>query len=432
VIEQHDPQRRSFLRGQTAPKSRDRANELDYDRLRSLFLRTVEVAESQKEHSIHSYHIGIAWSTTGAGGSARVVSDLSQYLPAKGVLFSGAVAFPEDVSELTSGAIECFAPASAGAISRLLGARRTIVRGIARTKPDLVASHFAFFAATALDRIGRLPHVVHFHGPWAAESLQEGSSKFAAQGKLQIERTVYRTADRVIVLSQAFADLVRKDYGVPQEKIRIVPGAVDVRRFNVGQTPQEAREALGWPADRKILVAVRRLVSRMGLDNLIAAVAALRKVHPDVRLYIVGKGRLREELEAKVAALNLQDYVVFQGFVSDEQLPLVYRAADLSVVPTIALEGFGLVAAESLAAGTPCIVTPIGGLPEIVSRLSPNLIFRSTKADDMVEGIAPILSGALTLPTAARCLEYVSANFNVQRMAGRVADVYREALGASH
>ena len=59
------------------------------------------------------------------------------------------------------------------------------------------------------------------------------------------------------------------------------------------------------------------------------------------------------------------------GFVAEEDLPWLYRACDISIVPSVALEGFGLPTIESLAAGTPVLVTPIGGLPETVSELDP-------------------------------------------------------------
>ena len=247
-------------------------------------------------------------------------------------------------------------------------------------------------------------------------------------GKLALERQVYSTATRVIVLSEAFAKIAHLDYGVPREIIRIVPGAVDVDRFNIAESRGEARELLGWPSDRRIVVSVRRLVNRMGLDRLVDAFAIAHQNHPDVVLYIVGKGKLRAELEQRVAALGLSDSIRFQGFVADEQLPLVFRAADLSIVPTVALEGFGLVAAESLAAGTPCVVTPVGGLPDIVSGLCPDLVLHSIETSSLVDGLSRIFSGAVEMPSDARCLEHVWQNFTLAQMARRTADVYREAV----
>ena len=116
----------------------------------------------------------------------------------------------------------------------------------------------------------------------------------------------------------------------------------------------------------------------MGLSNLVDAMKQVIDREPDAILYIAGKGRLKAQLEAQIASHGLADHVKLLGFVTDAQLPLIYRAADLNVVPTLSLEGFGLVAAEALAAGTPSLVTPVGGLPEVVSGLSPDLVFASS------------------------------------------------------
>ena len=378
-----------------------------------------------------SYQIGISWTTTGAGGSARVFLDLAKSLPNEGVQFAGAVATPGNASQLSGGTVEGFAPDGTGSLARLWSGRGLMLGALKRTQADLVASHFALFALPILDQLKRRTHVVHFHGPWAAESQVEGAGRASVWGKRAVERRVYATANRVIVLSEAFAKIAHVDYGVPEEIIRIVPGAVDIERFDLAQSRSEARELLGWPTDRRIVVSVRRLVSRMGLDRLIDAFAIIHRAHPDVVLYLVGKGRIRAELEQKVTSLNLQDKVKFQGFVSDEQLPLVYRAADLSIVPTVALEGFGLVAAESLAAGTPCVVTPVGGLPDIVSGLSKDLVLRSIETSSMAEGLTRIFSGANEVPSAERCLEHVLRNFTLPLMAQKTAAVYREAVMTS-
>jgi len=267
---------------------------------------------------------------------------------------------------------------------------------------------------------------VHFHGPWAAESIEEGSGWAAAHAKYLIEKLVYSQADRLIVLSKAFSEVLVKNYGIPEQKIRIVPGAVDTQRFAVSESKAEARQALGWPQDRPILISIRRLAHRMGLDLLIDALPTIIAKHPDVLLHIGGTGSLRESLERRVRDLNLTDHVRFLGFVQDDKLPLAYRAADFNVVPTRAWEGFGLVAAEAVASGTPSLVTPVGGLPEVIAPLSPDLIFRSVSVNDIADGLIQALSGAVAIPDSARCRAFAAEHFSAQTMAARTAAVYRE------
>jgi len=176
------------------------------------------------------------------------------------------------------------------------------------------------------------------------------------------------------------------------------------------------------------VLAVRRLVRRMGLEDLITAMLTVRERVPEILLLIAGKGPLAEALSARVQALGLKNSVRLLGFVSDEELPLAYRAADLTVVPTVALEGFGLIAVESLAAGTPVLVTPVGGLPEVVRDLSPGLVLSATGAGPLSEGLAQALTGGLTLPSAGACQAYARARYDWSVIAARVRGVYAEIL----
>jgi glycosyltransferase involved in cell wall biosynthesis len=370
-------------------------------------------------------HIGIKY---GKGGEGRVFSELAKFLPAAGIDVIGVVAGPDNVSQVTEGRVVNFAPDGAGMRTRLLGVRTTISQLLRDAKPDLVGSHFALYTAPALDLLRNIPKVTHFHGPWAAESRQEGASASAIFAKSQLEHLVYRQADLVIVLSKAFAELVASRYAVRPERIRIVPGAVDVARFSLTETRRQARSLLNLPTDRPLLLSVRRLVQRMGLAQLVEAMKTVSASVPDVLLCIAGEGPLKIDLERQVKDLDLSRHVRFLGYVEDDQLPHLYRAADINVVPTLALEGFGLVAAEAMAAGTPSMVTPVGGLPEVVSDLSPNLIFESSSSDHLAQGLIDALLGRVQLPDSVACEAFVNANFTSALMASRTAAVYKELL----
>jgi glycosyltransferase involved in cell wall biosynthesis len=377
---------------------------------------------------ITSLHIGISWATEGAGGSGRVFADLTKYLPAHGVDVVGAVSAPANAAQATNGQIQSFAGDGASTSQRLFGARRTISTILREKRPQIVASHFALYTLPILDQLKRQAHVVHFHGPWSDESREEGANRIAAGFKHGVEKLVYNRGVRIITLSRAFADLIVRRYGVREENVRIVPGAVDVQRFAVSESREQAKEIMGWPKDRRALLSVRRLVNRMGLSGLISAMKRISREQPDTILFIAGKGRLRSALEAQITELGLQEHVRLLGFVPDSMLPLVYRAADINVVPTLALEGFGLVAAEALAAGTPSVVTPVGGLPEVVSSLSESLVFPSSEQRDMEQHLLMLLLQPELLPSDQACRAFANRHFNVDLMAKRTASVYREVV----
>jgi len=95
------------------------------------------------------------------------------------------------------------------------------------------------------------------------------------------------------------------------------------------------------------------------------------------------------------------------------------------------LEGFGLTTIESLAAGTPVLVTPVGGLPEAVRDLSPSLVLRGTGPEELAAGIIHALHGRLPLPTEEACRAFVRERYDAPVIAAKVKDVYAEALASS-
>lgn len=374
--------------------------------------------------TLRALQVGCVWPSERAGGGDRVFADLARYLPDSGVGVEALFAGP--AGDGAAARLSSFAAATDGTRARWLGARRAIADRLDAGRVDVLATHFALYASAAIGRLRRVPHVVHFHGPWAEESRHEGAGRLSAFAKWGIEQSVYRTAARVIVLSEAFARVAAGSYGIPRDRIRIVPGGADLRRFLIDDARDEARRQLGWPTDRPILVTVRRLIQRTGVDRLIEALPAVRAAVPGARLYVAGTGPHRAALERHAERLGLTDAVCFTGYVPDTDLPRLYRAANLNVVPTVALEGFGLTVVEALAAGTPSMVTPIGGLPEIVAPLSPHLVFASAAPADIAGGLIDALAARVPVPAEAACRAFAVGRFSAAQMARRVADVYHE------
>lgn len=238
-----------------------------------------------------------------------------------------------------------------------------------------------------------------------------------------VEQEVYHRCDRFIVLSKAFGDILHQEYRVPWSKIHVIPGGVDAGKFQSNLSRQQARTQLGWPQDRAILFTPRRLVYRMGLDKLLTALAKVKRQVPDIWLAIAGKGPLQSLLKQQVMELGLSNYVRFLGFLPDDHLPLAYQAADLTVMPSQSLEGFGLVLIESLACGTPVLCTPIGGMPEVIEPFSPDLITDSTEETAIAERLEELLTGKVSMPSREACREYASTHFDWQKIARQVRNV---------
>jgi glycosyltransferase involved in cell wall biosynthesis len=121
-----------------------------------------------------------------------------------------------------------------------------------------------------------------------------------------------------------------------------------------------------------VFVCVRRLVRRTGVLELVEAflqASAMGRLHPDTVLHIAGDGPLLPEIRLLVAQKPSNARLILHGQISDEARLHLYRESDLNVVPTQALEGFGLVVIEAALQGCPSLVTDVGGLPEVLALL---------------------------------------------------------------
>lgn len=207
-----------------------------------------------------------------------------------------------------------------------------------------------------------------------------------------IERFVIRRCRSVVVLSEFMRRRIMEVHGIPAQQISLIPGAVDPQQFMPPLSRADVRRALELAGEQTVLFTVRNLVPRMGLENLIDAVAGLRERHPALLVLIGGEGPLRGALEVRIARYGLERQVRLLGFVSEARLQQYYQAADLVVMPTLQLEGFGLVTVEAMACGTAVLSTPVAALPEVVGRLDPLLVAEGTDGAALAKAIDHILT----------------------------------------
>ncbi len=205
------------------------------------------------------------------------------------------------------------------------------------------------------------------------------------------ERVVIRRCHRVVVLSEFMKRRVMAHHAVAVERIRVIPGGADLARFCLPDDPVAVRRQLRLPLNKVILVTVRNLVPRMGLDQFLRAVALLGDEGRDVMVLIGGEGPLREDLQSLAGDLGVADRVRLLGYLPEEQLPHYYQAADLVLMPTHELEGFGLVTVEALACGTPVLGTPVGAIPEVLGKIDPDLIASATDSVALATAIRRLL-----------------------------------------
>lgn len=369
-----------------------------------------------------------------APGNSRYGFDLDRLLAARGhelhVLAAVGELGPADGSALEGVTFHTYPHRPELAASKRLAYATSMNRDRfgdlhARTPVDLLILNQPLCASgvSGHPAAPSVPKVYWFISPWAAEwkaSHPEAhfvSRMFNMSFRNRMEDLALQESDAVFVESEFIRRELRTHHRkIPDAKVTLIPGAVDLEKFRPEGSREENRARFGIGAG-PVVLTVRRLVERMGIDLLIRAAAEV----PGLQVVVGGDGPLRGELEALATSLGVR--AAFLGYVKDEDLPALYRAADLFVLPTRALEGFGLVAIEAMACGTPAMGTPVGAIPEVLGPLK--LVFDDVTPQAIAGGIRRFLAGRdAGLPE--RCRAHVAANYDWSRVIAKAEQVLLE------
>jgi teichuronic acid biosynthesis glycosyltransferase TuaC len=252
-----------------------------------------------------------------------------------------------------------------------------------QSKFDCIDAHYVYpdgFAAVLLGSRLRIPVVVSARGT--------DMNLFPSFRSIRpmIHWTLGKAAGTIGVCEALRKAMV--DFGAVDNKSTAIGNGIDLERFNPVDKLQ-ARRRLGIPADSRVIVSVGALIPRKGYHFLIPAFAAISQSFPKLRLYIVGEGPSRVELEALIREQKLDDRVFLIGSKPNEELKDWYSAADVSCLAS-SREGWANVLLESMACGTPVVATRVWGAPEVI--LSPEL---GVLVDQDKASIAQGLQGAL-------------------------------------
>jgi D-inositol-3-phosphate glycosyltransferase len=242
---------------------------------------------------------------------------------------------------------------------------------------DLVHSHYwlSGWAGLRLREAWGVPLAHMFHTLGRMKDMAAGDNgQREAENRGNVEQEIMGSADRIVAATPLDRQQMLDNYRVDPARISVIPCGVNLDLFHpIDQ--RHAREELGIPADRRLLLFVGRLDPVKGLNVLLEAMCKLtRRLRPcraqDLSLAVIGGDR-ESHLEAMMTDLScyteirrelgLEDLVVFIGSRSQEALPLYYSAAEVCVMPSL-YESFGMVALEAMACGTPVIASRVGGL----------------------------------------------------------------------
>lgn len=171
-------------------------------------------------------------------------------------------------------------------------------------------------------------------------------------------------SSEVIVNSNYMKCELQRLFGLPFEKINVIPNGINLTNFNGIDKDYDFRRKYAMD-NEKIILYIGRLVYEKGVQNLIAAMPKIINGYNDTKLIIGGKGGMYDELREQAKALGIENKVYFTGYLTSKEVQKMYKCADIAVFPST-YEPFGIVALEAMLAGVPTVVSDIGGLDEIV------------------------------------------------------------------
>jgi D-inositol-3-phosphate glycosyltransferase len=262
-------------------------------------------------------------------------------------------------------------------------------------------------------------------------ALKNMAGPGAPEPELRIanEKRLMQTCQGIVSATPRERDNLVRFYGAVREKIQVVPGGVNLRRFRPIDR-RAARRQLGFDEDESIVLYVGRFVLEKGLDRLIEALTHLRG-YPRLRLVVVGgdgaDSAAYQDLQRLVHQVDVAKHVTFAGRIEQSDLPPYYSAADVLVIPS-RYESFGLAGLESLACGTPVVSTPVGAVDDILGKDLSGVAISGETPGELARSIEVFLSGSSAGATDPEVVRASVLEFNWSTVAAAMIDQYARLL----
>lgn len=269
-----------------------------------------------------------------------------------------------------------------------------------------------------------IPNLTSFHLDFSemARHFTVGplNTGFLADPISYFTRFTFNLADYTLAPSK----LVQRqllDMGV--ERVGLWKRGVDAERFNPSFYSDEMRYQMsGGEPEKPLLLYVGRLSHEKQIDKLRPILEQL----PDVRLAIVGDGPLRSELESQFKGLPAK----FMGRLIGDELSQAYASADIFTFAS-ALETFGLVVVEAMAAGLPVVSSRVGGIPDVVEEGVTGYTFDVGDTASMVDGVRKIIADPETLKTMGQSARAYAETQSWPAMMEEVIEHYERLIQAN-
>jgi D-inositol-3-phosphate glycosyltransferase len=300
-------------------------------------------------------------------------------------------------------------------------------RCIENSHYDMLHSHYWLSGAAGLQLAHRwtIPHITMFHTLAHLKQLANPDENEPLI-RLEMERRLIHQADRIVVFTNDERIQIIRHCGATPGQVRVIPCGIDLKLFKP-QDQQQAREKLGLRRNQPVLLFVGRLDPFKGPDLLLRTAAMMEE---KAQIVIVGgkssNDKDMKQLKELAAQLKISKRVHFIGARPQYKLPMIYSAADVTVIPSYH-ESFGLAAVESLACCTPVVATRAGGLRTVVQNNETGFLvprgpgFFAERLDSLLQN--PVLLKQMSKAARPSVLQ-----FSWKNVASKVQDMYEDVI----
>ena len=294
-------------------------------------------------------------------------------------------------------------------------------------KFDVIHAHdwLVAYAAKTLKSSYEIPIISTIHATEAGRNsgIRDEQQRYINDTEWML---TYESAE-VIVNSNYMKNELQRLFGLPYDKINVVPNGVNMTLFNGVEKDYTFRRKYAMD-NEKIILFMGRLVYEKGIQNIIAAMPKILAGYHDAKLVICGKGGMIDELKAQVQAMGISNKVYFAGYMAGKDVQKMYKVADVSVFPST-YEPFGIVALEAMLAENPIVVSDIGGLNEIVEHRENGMKAYCGNPNSLADSILEVLyDHKLASDMVRKAKNKVRNEYNWSKIAQDTHFTYQKAI----
>lgn len=294
-------------------------------------------------------------------------------------------------------------------------------------KFDVIHAHdwLVAYAAKSLKNSYEIPIVSTIH---ATESGRNSGIHDDTQRYINdTEWLLTYESSEVIVNSKYMRNELQRLFGLPYEKINVIPNGINLDTYDGIERDLEFRRKYARD-DEKIILYIGRLVYEKGIQHLISALPKILNYYNDAKLVIGGKGGMIQELKQQVSNLGLENKVYFTGYLNSKDVQKMYKCADVAVFPST-YEPFGIVALEAMLAGIPTVVSDIGGLDEIVKHKENGMKTYAGNSNSIADSVLELLyNKELGTNISKNAQSIVKQNYSWNKIAQDTYFAYEKAI----